>query len=78
MHRIRPLGRSLLAVLALAATAGAQATNQPRVTPGPSEPDWVAILEGMYGLDMFGDLLNPVESTPRPPRASSARRGTAP
>jgi hypothetical protein len=59
-----PLGRSLLVLAALSSAAGAQVTNQPRVTPGPVEPDWVAILEGIYGLDMFGDLLNPVETTP--------------
>jgi hypothetical protein len=44
-------------------TAG-QTPRQPKVQPGPSEPDWVAILDAMYGLRMFGDLLNPVTTTP--------------
>jgi hypothetical protein len=62
-----PIRRSLptlLALLLLAFSASAQATNQPRVTPGPNEPDWVAILRGIYGLDMVDDLLNPLETTP--------------
>jgi hypothetical protein len=56
----------MAALLVAGATSPArsQATNQPRVTPGPVEPDWVAILEGIYGLDMVEDLLNPVETTP--------------
>jgi hypothetical protein len=37
--------------------------EQPRVTPGPSEPDWVAILDAMYGLRMIDDLENPVKTT---------------
>ncbi len=41
----------------------AQSPQQPRIAPGPNEPDWVAILEGRYGLDMFDDLLNPVETS---------------
>ncbi|RUL88264.1 hypothetical protein [Tautonia sociabilis] len=61
-----PLRRFLLALLAtvLPTVAVAQAPHQPRVAPGPVEPDWVAILEGLYHLDMVDDLLNPVESTP--------------
>lgn len=35
--------------------------DQPRVAPGPNEPDWVAILRGMYGLSMTDDLANPVD-----------------
>ncbi len=52
---------TVLAMVAPAATA--QTAKQPRVTPGPNEPDWVAILEGMYGLRMFDDLLNPLKTT---------------
>ena len=40
-----------------------QKSPQPRVTPGPSEPDWVAILDALYGLRMIDDLANPVLST---------------
>jgi hypothetical protein len=54
-------------VLAMVSIAGfgalAQAPGQPRVQPGPSEPDWIAVLEARYGLSMFGDLLNPVKTT---------------
>ena len=38
-----------------------QVPKQPKVFPGPSEPDWLAILDGFYGLSMFGDLANPVK-----------------
>lgn len=61
--RFSQLARPLLLLSLLAGSASAQATNQPRVTPGPNEPDWVAILKGIYGLDMVDDLLNPLETT---------------
>jgi hypothetical protein len=41
----------------------AQTARQPKVQPGPSEPDWVAVLDAQYGLRMFADLLNPVKTT---------------
>jgi hypothetical protein len=41
-----------------------QTANQPKVQPGPNEPDWIAILDAMYGLRMFDDLRNPVKTTP--------------
>ncbi len=58
----------ILVALALAAVltapmARAQTPKQPKVQPGPSEPDWIAILDRMYGLRMFDDLVNPVETT---------------
>lgn len=53
---------TLLAGMAM--SAHAQDAGQPRVTPGPSEPDWVAILDAMYGLSMLGDLANPLTTTP--------------
>lgn len=56
------LAASILACVAAACVA--QTPAQPRVTPGPSEPDWVAILDAWYGLSQFGDLANPVETTP--------------
>lgn len=48
----------------LAALLGFQqpSPNQPKVQPGPNEPDWVAILNTHYGLSMFGDLANPVKT----------------
>lgn len=54
----------LPAFLTAALLLAPQTGNQPRVQPGPKEPDWVAILDGMYGLAMFADLLNPVTTTP--------------
>jgi hypothetical protein len=60
--------RSILLTLgALAATgleADAQTARQPKVQPGLHEPDWGAILDGRYGLSPFGDLQNPVTTTP--------------
>src|SRR5438093_3107224 len=50
-------------LVAVGPEAGAQTARQPKVQPGPNEPDWVAILDGMYGLSLFGDLQNPVQTT---------------
>ena len=47
-----------------AVTASSQTPRQPRVAPGPNEPDWVVVLRTRYGLSMFDDLLNPVKTTP--------------
>lgn len=41
----------------------AQTQKQPRVAPGPNEPNWWDILETIYGLKMFEDLENPVRTT---------------
>jgi hypothetical protein len=41
-----------------------QAQSQPKVAPGPSEPDWVVLLRDLYGLKMFDDLANPVTGDP--------------
>src|SRR5436305_10879779 len=49
--------------LGLVAAALAQTPAQPKVAPGPDEPDWVIILRDRYGLSMFDDLLNPVRTT---------------
>lgn len=64
--------RSLAVTLSLAAAgllvpvapSTAQTAKQPKVAPGPNEPSWWVILTDKYGLSMFGDLLNPVETTP--------------
>jgi len=48
----------------LSSASSAQTANQPKVSPGPGEPDWKLILDEHYGLSMFGDLLNPVKTTP--------------
>lgn len=54
---------TLTALAAFGTQAIGQGPGQPKVTPGPAEPDWVAILDGFYGLAMFGDLANPVKTT---------------
>jgi len=56
---------SLVGLLLLSASVvSAQTAKQPKVAPGPNEPDWVVVLDERYGLAMFGDLLNPVKTTP--------------
>jgi hypothetical protein len=54
----------LLAASAMLAGAAVQTPKQPKVAPGPNEPDWVVVLKSRYGLSMFDDLLNPVRTTP--------------
>jgi hypothetical protein len=53
-----------LAFLMSATAAVAQTPNQPKVAPGPNEPDWDVVLKDRYGLSMFGDLANPVTTVP--------------
>ena len=48
--------------LGLVVAAAAQTPGQPKVTPGPNEPDWDVILRDRYGLSMYGDLANPVRT----------------
>lgn len=61
------IGRLVVPLACLILTTGvnvdAQTPRQPRVTNGPSEPDWVAILLAYYDLKMFEDLSNPVMTT---------------
>src|SRR5436190_5796006 len=63
----RPLFRALAAAAVTFAVspALAQTANQPKVAPASKEPDWVVVLKTRYGLSMFGDLLNPVKTTPQ-------------
>lgn len=63
MHPRVPLLAMMAVGLPLTAVSPAQTTVQPRVTPGPSEPDWIAILDAFYGLRMREDLANPVRTT---------------
>jgi hypothetical protein len=49
---------------AIVGVAAAQTAKQPKVFPGPGEPDWVVILKDRWGLSMFDDLANPVTTTP--------------
>lgn len=56
------IGTSILGA-GLVASLGAQTPRQPKVAPGPDEPDWKVVLKDRYGLSMFGDLANPVTTT---------------
>lgn len=54
-----------LAIVALATSSiQAQSPKQPKVAPGPNEPDLEVVLRDRHGLSMFGDLRNPVQTTP--------------
>jgi hypothetical protein len=58
--------RLILAVVVVLGTlvdAHGQEANQPKVAPGPNEPNWDDVLRERYGLSMYGDLLNPVKTT---------------
>ena len=57
------LSCALAGVLVLGIPSPGQTPNQPKVAPGPNEPDWVVLLKTRYGLSMFDDLLNPVQTT---------------
>src|SRR4051794_22989838 len=59
----RSLARALFVLAMLGTIAPAQTPKQPKVAPGPGEPDWDVLLKQRYGLSMFGDLLNPVKTT---------------
>jgi hypothetical protein len=78
-----PIRSRILAVLVLACAlvvppARSQTANQPKVAPGPGEPDWKVVLAERYGLSMFGDLLNPVVTTPEATPGLFRKAGTGP
>jgi hypothetical protein len=52
------------ASIAAARGALAQTPRQPKVAPGPGEPDWEFVLRERYGLAIHADLLNPVKTSP--------------
>lgn len=56
----------------------AQAPKQPKVAPGPNEPDWAVVLKNRYGLNMFADLANPVEVTPESVAGRFVKAGEGP
>jgi hypothetical protein len=53
-----------LVISATSMCVRAQDQKQPKVAPGPGEPDWEVVLRERYGLAMFADLKNPVKTTP--------------
>ena len=74
----RPLIIALAGLAALVAPAGSQTPRQPKVAPGPNEPDWDVVLKTRYGLSMFGDLLNPVRTSPEATPGLFRKAGTGP
>jgi hypothetical protein len=64
--------------LLLATAATAQGPKQPKVAPGPNEPDWVVVLSDRYGLSMFEDLLNPLTTTAAETRGRFRKAGPGP
>ncbi len=78
MYRLRFASLLLLASSVLVPSTLAQHPAQPRVTPGPSEPDWVAMLDALYGLRMFEDLANPVRTSPLEVKALFRKAGDGP
>jgi hypothetical protein len=84
MSEQTPMRRSLVTALAIAIVtsagraAPAQTPNQPKVAPGPREPDWDVVLKTRYGLSMFGDLKNPVKTTPQATPALFRKAGPGP
>ena len=67
-----------LAGLFLVSTLAAQTAKQPKVAPGPNEPDWKVVLDSRYGLSMFGDLKNPVKTTAEAVPALFKKAGAGP
>ncbi len=53
------LTAQLLLILGIV-TPPASAFQQPKVQPGPGEPDWLVILDRYYHTNMLADLANPV------------------
>lgn len=75
--RFRLPAAGLLAATLTAAALG-QTPGQPKVAPGPDEPDLVAILRDRYGLAMFDDLSNPVRGKPTDVPALFRKAGPGP
>jgi hypothetical protein len=56
----------------------AQTPKQPKVAPGPDEPDWEVVLRDRYGLAMYADLANPVKTTALETPGLFRKAGTGP
>lgn len=69
---------ALALALGSAAPTWGQSPAQPKVAPGPNEPDWVAVLRDRHGLSMFDDLLNPAREDPARVRALFRKAGPGP
>jgi hypothetical protein len=78
---MRTLGKTaavLGAFLWLSNGVLAQTPRQPKVAPGPNEPDWAVVLRDRHGLRMFEDLLNPVVTTPEAVPGLFKKAGSGP
>lgn len=69
---------ALFLVCAWSSPVMAQTPNQPKIAPGPNEPDWSVVLKSRYGLDMFADLANPVETRPEEVAGLFVKAGEGP
>lgn len=69
---------ALMLVSSWSGLAQAQTPNQPKIAPGPNEPDWSVVLKSRYGLEMFADLANPVETTPEAVAGLFVKAGEGP
>ncbi len=74
----RPLILAMVGLAALVTPAESQTPRQPKVAPGPQEPDWDVVLKTRYGLSMFGDLLNPVRRAPEATPGLFRKAGNGP
>lgn len=76
----RSRSAAIACLAASIATAGAHGESpaQPKVAPGPNEPDWVVVLRDRYGLSMFDDLLNPARREPTEVKALFRKAGVGP
>jgi hypothetical protein len=60
---MRPTLPTLFLLAMLTSVTSGQEPKQPKVAPGPGEPDLKVVLDKLYGLSMFADLANPVKTT---------------
>ncbi len=60
------------------ALVSGQTPKQPKVAPGPNEPDWPVVLKTRYGLSLHDDLLNPVRTTPEATPGLFKKAGAGP
>lgn len=76
--QLAPILPLLAAILVAAPSSRAQTPHQPKVAPGPNEPDLAVVLTERYGLSLFDDLLNPVKTTPEATPSLFRKAGPGP
>jgi len=65
-------------LIGFAPSLWAQSPKQPKVAPGPGEPNWEVILREQFGLSMFADLKNPVTTTAEATPGTFRKAGPGP